>query len=316
MFNVCMFLFSFGLEITETIQLKTDEYFAFAQSLDLVHDGSIVSVLWDGSNKYSLLLIDANGNILRSYSEMGQGPGEFIGPSTVRVVGEMIVVGELLTDKFHVYNMNLEFVRDIRTSGSGDIFPIADDKVGIWGHHTSGKDLFLYGIYSLKTGALEGKFFPYEAKNVPQFVHKWGGLTYAAQEEAVYSIYVHDRRINRLALKTGDEILIPLRSKHLREYFPYKKSDSGSYSSSDIYEYLGSWTMVRRVYTHKEGLVVEYREGKEYFCDLYSVQGRLIKGKVALPNQLNQVSGETLLLSTVEESETGNVIFFHKGKIK
>jgi len=233
-----------------------------------------------GAN-YGLLLISPEGKVVKKYDRRGNGPGEFNRISNIIVKGNSILVAEMGKPVIHVFDSDLNFVRDYRVKHSGKIFDLGK-YIGVWSYnHIRERDVDkIYVISMYDSADFTFKGYAGNVDLVPDFVQYWGGI-WNADKNAYALILPHRFQIYLLdsELKFKKKI-ISNPPGHVKHFTPWKKDKN--HLNSEGFKWIQSWTKPFRLfYYNGKYLLISVFKRKQYL-DVIDSNGKYIFSGIQL----------------------------------
>jgi hypothetical protein len=224
---------------------------------------------------YGLVLFSNDGNVIKKYDRRGNGPGEINRISNITVTGNSILVAEFGKPVIHVFDQQLNFVKDYRIKYAGKIYNLGK-YVGIWTYNYTNKNnedkIYVLSLYDSST--FEFQKYAGDVNEVPDFVQYWGGIwqsqknTFALIFPHHYQVFLYDQH---LKLKRK---LIKRPPPHIKPFTPWKKNKK--HLNNDGMKWIRSWTKPYSLFYYKgKYLLISIYQGDQ-FLDVIDESGKFL----------------------------------------
>ena len=295
----------------DTLLVDTREYF-IDRIVDLKVSGDHFFVV--GSNKrilhgHLIFKINRQGNILKKMTRNGSGPGEIESIRNISLADGRVYVAESLRPILHIYDLNLNYIRDVKLHSGGTILVNDEQFLGIWRTVYGRGGAHMLTLYAKPDFKPYKRVFPYLAKDQAYLVQQWGGAT-SGSGNAIAGVLVHDYRIR--IFNPQDEsyrYLFTAEPSHIlpKPKLPKKEIDM---RPEDDKAWLSRWHIVHGLYFSEGLFVVTWRYKDQYFFDVIHEHGEFVAKKLLSGTPILDFEDGRLWRIVEKENELGDKSFF------
>jgi len=258
----------------ERIKVDVDQPFSSFSSFRKLPDGFVLLLMESRTNYETPILvkIDKNGRFQKKYKEWGEGPGQMKRISGIYVLDDAIYASEGVKPWLHQFDLNLNFVKDIKIKKGGKLIIHNDKYIGIWSTITKGENEF----YKLALyGRKDFQFIrnAYRVNEFPPLVFSWGGIcridanTYAGVYPPDFQIKLFDAEFNYI------KDVFQETPGHVAKYTKWNKDPN--HLDNEMYKWFQGWTKVNDVFFVKNHFIITYNHQGKGFLDIIDRDGNL-----------------------------------------
>jgi len=299
---------------TSRVNLQLGKEFVLGfSSLLVAPDKSIyISTFANRSGSQATLYrLDKEGKPSATYSQRGQGPGEFRGQITLALHKDRLYAAERTNRVIHVFDTDLNFIREIKTDMVGIIKFANENYVGVWNPvKKPGNLCFMASAYPLKTEGAPHLFVERKTDEIPLLIQAWGdvieleGGGYAAILGNHYKIQVFDEKFEQ------EGVVVEHEPGHIVPFSPYK--GDRKLIGREAFDWMYTFTKIYKLLQDGDRFIVVHGVQKKdaKFVDIVNFQGEFLHKKMPMGDRIPlQWHGDVLTRIETIEGEKGDLTF-------
>jgi len=248
----------------------------FVSAFDRMDGGSV-----------TLYRFDESGNIEKEYGERGQGPGELRGSIELMRYDNRIYAAESTHRVIHVYNTELEHIRDIKTTMVGRIKIVTEDYVGIWYPVPAGPNISnMVTAVPLKENLERKTFVSIQRDKIPILIHTWGDIInlpdgrFASVLGNQYIVRVYNSDFSL------EKTLVNHSPGHITPYYAFKGDTK--VIGPEAFDWMWSFTKFNKILYNGTNFIVIHQKGKDEgnYADFIDESGKIIERNISIGNRI------------------------------
>jgi hypothetical protein len=235
----------------------------------------------------TLYRFNQDGEIEKEFGKHGQGPGELRGSIGMVRHKDFIYAAEGTHRVIHVYDLDFNHIRDIKTTMVGKVKLATDDYVGIWYPNPAGADVsHMVTAIPLRDDLEKKSFVVIEKDRVPILVHSWGDITelpdgrFASVLGNQYRVRLHNADFS--PAKT----IIDTTPEHVTPYHAFKGDTK--VIGQEAFDWMWSFTKYTKILYDGSHLIVIHLKEKDggNFADFIDLNGKFHRRNVPIGNRI------------------------------
>jgi hypothetical protein len=296
----------------ERIRVEVDQPFSSFTTFKPLPDGFILLVTESRTNQNTgfLVKIDKNGLFQKKYKNWGNGPGQLRNIDGIYVLDESILACENSSPWLHQFDLNLNFVKDIKIEKGGKVVVHNDKYIGIWSLNIKG-DQEIYKLALYNRSNFKFNRLAYHVKEIPLLVQHWGGIceidknTFAGVYPPEFQIKIFDNEFN------FKRDIIKNHPGHIAKYSKWKKDPQTL--DNEMLDWYYSWAKIHSIFYVKNHFIVKYFYKKKPYLDIIDKEGNFKYKQIGFNNKsLSAVEGDSLWILEWKDTEEDIDYFLNK----
>jgi len=235
----------------------------------------------------TLYRFNQDGEIEKEFGKHGQGPGELRGSIGMVRHKDFIYAAEGTHRVIHVYDLDLNHIRDIKTTMVGKVKLATDDYVGIWYPNPTGADVsHMVTAIPLRDDLEKKSFVVIEKDRVPILVQSWGDIIelpdgrFASVLGNQYRVRLHNADFSL------EKTLISTTPAHVTPYRAFKGDTK--IIGQEAFDWMWSFTKYTKILYDGSHLIVIHLKEKDRgnFADFIDLNGKFHRRNVPIGNRI------------------------------
>jgi hypothetical protein len=256
--------------------------------------------------------VNRQGGIVKSMTSNGSGPGVVQSIRNISVADDRVYVAESMKPVLHIYDLDLNHIRDVKLQSGGHILVNNTRYVGIWRTVYGSGGAHMLSLYAKPDLEPVKRIFPYRVKDQAYLVQQWGGAA-SGPGNTIAGILVHDYR-PRLYDPENETYrdLVKIKPTHIVA-MPWLPKQESEMRPKDDRDWLSSWHIVHGLYFSEGRFVVSWRWREQYYFDVINQSGEFLARKILSETPVLDLRDGYLWRIVEREDEHGDKYFVIAG---